>query len=76
MKLLFCVSLFCRTENGSDVKIKYQFFESIAVKKISTELCDPPYVDLTAVFIKRSINFGDAAVLGLKKELDFNQLNG
>lgn len=48
----------------------------MAIKKFSTELCDPPYVDLTAVFIKTSINFGHAAVLGLKKELDFNQLNG
>lgn len=50
--------------------------KSIAIKKFSTELCDPPYVDLTAVFVKRSINFGPAAVLGLKKELHFNQLNG
>lgn len=73
MKQLFNISLFCRTENGSDVKMKYQFFKSIDVKKISTEHFDPPYVDSTAVFIKRSINFGDAAVL---EELDFNQLNG
>lgn len=65
---LFSVSLFCRKENGSDVQIKYQFFKSMAIKKFSTELCDPPYVDLTAVFIKRSIHFGHAAVLGLKKE--------
>lgn len=66
--LLFSVSLFCRAANCSDVKdkTKPQFPKSRAITKFNTEFCDALYVDLTAVFMKRSINFGQAAALGLK----------
>lgn len=66
--LLFSVSLFCRTATSSDVKdkTKHQFPKSKAITKFSAEFCDPPYVDLTAVFVKRAINFSHAAALGLK----------
>lgn len=66
--LLFSVSLFCRTANSSDVKdkTKAQFPKSRAITKFNTEFCDAFYVDLTAVFMKRAINFHHAAALGLK----------